>query len=305
MRLIPYRFVGESLPCNLCGERARHVVGRVDRSWLPLRNVLCDVCGLVFLDPMPTSEEIARYYRNEYRERYHGSGAPRPKAILRDERGAVERMRLLAPWLTPGSRVLDVGAGTGAFVAAAARAGLNAVGVEPHQGFAAHAQRHYGAAIHATLLEDAPLEDASFDLVTSSHVFEHLRDPLAAFARVHRLLVAGGIFHVAVPDISNPDRTPIALWHFGHVHGFTRRSLMMMALKAGFAPEAFDDGTPTLVLRKLDQALPWFVFPHHARDMRQFFDRHTMWRHLLSATPYRKFVRRMARFRRERAALKH
>jgi SAM-dependent methyltransferase len=305
-RVKPFRFVGESRSCVLCGGNERSVVGTRDRYWKPLRNVLCSGCGLVFLDPMPTADEIERYYRNEYREHYHGDSKPRAKAMLRDERGARERVALLAPQLRKGYRVLDIGAGTGAFVAAAAAAGWKAEGVEPHQGFADFARKHYRANIHATLLEDAPLVAGSFDLITSSHVFEHLRTPDDAFARVHRLLQPHGVFHINVPDIADPQRTPSARWHFGHVHGFTRETLSMLAWRSGFdlLPESPAHG-PNLLLRRLDQPVAdWMRFPEHAANMQRFFAEHSSWRHFTSATPYRRFFARMRRFSRENRQLR-
>lgn len=305
-RLKPYRFTGESLPCAVCKGLERVVVGKRDRYWMPLRNVLCAHCGLVFLDPMPTADEIAAYYRDEYRQHYHGDSAPRAKALLRDERGARERVALLAPLLRKGERIVDIGAGTGAFVAAAQKAGWSAEGIEPNQGFAAFAAEHYRARIHATLLEDAPIADGSIDLISSSHVFEHLRAPDEAFARVHRWLRPNGVFHILVPDIADPRRTPSARFHFGHVHGFTRETLTMLALRTGFEvlPESPAHG-PHLLLRRLDQPVSdWMRFPDHAEQMRQFFAEHTSWRHFTSATPYQRFFARMRRFRRERGQLR-
>lgn len=304
-RLRPFRFTGESLPCSLCGGRERSVVGRRDRYLMPLTNVLCTDCGLVFLDPMPTSEEIDRYYREQYREHYHGDSQPRAKALLRDARGAAERVRLLSAFVRPGMRVLDIGAGTGAFVAAANAAGWAAEGIEPHLGFARYANEHLGARVHATTLETAPVEAGSFDLVSSSHVFEHLRDPLAAFRRVHELLRADGIFHVGVPDIADPKRTPSARFHFGHTHGFTRETLTMMALRAGFEPiDGSSENGPVLILRRRDEPVSdWLRFPGHAQVMQAFFRERTALRHFTSATPYLKFFRRMRRFRRERKLL--
>lgn len=305
-RLIPYRFVGESRPCALCGGLDRAVVGTRDRYLMPLRNVLCQGCGLVFLDPMPTEAEIERYYRDEYRQHYHGDSKPRAKSLLRDERGARERVALLAPLLRKGDRVLDIGSGTGAFVAAADAAGWNATGVEPHQGYSAFAREHYQADIHATTLEQAPLQPGSFDLVTSSHVFEHLPEPQQAFALVHRLLSPDGLFHIHVPDISDPRRTPSARWHFGHVHGFTRETLAMLAWRSGF--DVLDESPPSgpnLFLRRLDQPVSdWMRYPQHPETMRQFFAEHTAWRHFTSATPYRRFFARMSRFSRERRRLR-
>lgn len=283
----------------------RSVVGSRDRFLAPLRNVLCERCGLVFLDPMPTSEEIDRYYRELYRAHYHGDSRPRAKALLRDQNGAQQRVELLAGFLRKGDRVLDIGAGTGAFVAAATAAAWTAEGIEPNQDFAQFGREHFSARIHACTLEAAPLREGEFDLITTSHVFEHLRNPLTAFRRVHGLLREDGVFHIGVPDIADPLRTPSARFHFGHTHGFTRESLSMMALKAGFEPIAgiCEEG-PVLMLRRLPRPITdWLRYPAHAEQMRKFFDEHTMWRHLMSGVPYERFFRRMQRFRRERQEL--
>jgi hypothetical protein len=70
-------------------------------------------------------------------------------------------------------------------------------------------------------------------------------------------------------------------------------------------PQSPSEG-PHLLLRRLDQPVAdWLRHPEHADEMHRFFAEHTSWRHFTSATPYQRFFRRMARFRREKRALRH
>lgn len=54
-------------------------------------------------------------------------------------------------------------------------------------------------------LEGIP--DASQDFLISSHVLEHVEDPIGALEEWHRVLKAGGLLYLAVPDMRfTPDR---------------------------------------------------------------------------------------------------
>ncbi len=47
---------------------------------------------------------------------------------------------------------------------------------------------------------DLPFEDSSLDFVATSHVLEHVANPLAALREWHRVLRHGGIIYMVVPD---------------------------------------------------------------------------------------------------------
>jgi SAM-dependent methyltransferase len=107
------------------------------------------------------------------------------------------RERILAH-LKPSSRVLDIGAGAGRvtqmnFRGRAARV----VGLDPDEVVRGNPfldEAHVGGA------ERLPFPDASFELVFSDNVFEHVADPEAIFAEVHRVLVPGGVFLMKTPN---------------------------------------------------------------------------------------------------------
>jgi SAM-dependent methyltransferase len=296
-RMVPYRFIGERVPCPLCGGTRLEQIGTRDRYFHALATDLCLDCGLVFTNPMPSEAEVELYYRRHYRAHYHNSWTPRAKAIVRAVKGARQREALLAPLLAGPCRVVDVGAASGEFVHRLQQRGIDALGIEPNEGFADYARRRHSANIMICGWQQAEVAPESVDLVTAHHVLEHFRDPLAALARFRSWLKPDGRLYVSVPDVHNPSRTPYARFHFAHLYNFDHESLVMAALKTGLAVEPRGDfGATTLIFRKLPEPpAHWLVFPDNGRRLQRFFRDHTNCRYFLSATPYRRWLRRVSR----------
>lgn len=97
-------------------------------------------------------------------------------------------------------RVLDVGVGAGAYSLAlldAYRAPIDLTAVDISSAMLDEtATRLAENGVHAQLCQadvrSLPFEPASFDLVIGAHVFEHLPDPVVAFADIKRVLRPGG-----------------------------------------------------------------------------------------------------------------
>ncbi len=294
LRQRPFRYVGTRMPCNLCSGTDFVVIARRDRWLNPLTNSICRRCGLVCLDPMPTEAEVADFYSRKYRRHYDGAAEPTAKHLLRSRRSAELRFRILEPHLKPGMRILDVGSGSGEFLARLKEAGYEAEGVEPDESFARYAERSYGMKVHAAPLAEVDFGRRKFDLVTSWHSLEHMRDPHQALTRMHELLAADGLAHLVVPDLAEPHKTPMANFRFAHLHGFTRETFAMLAAKAGFA--SLDDpqwGTGPLFRRLAGPDPGWFRYPAHAERLEAYLHDRTLWRMLLSGETWRRFVRRV------------
>ena len=97
------------------------------------------------------------------------------------------------------ARILDIGAASGAFVAACTKLGYRCDGVEPSERARADAARlaeHLGIKVRvvAGTAESIPYEDEAFDLVHASNVIEHVTDVEKAFAEAYRVLKPGCVF---------------------------------------------------------------------------------------------------------------
>jgi SAM-dependent methyltransferase len=199
----------------------------------------CESCGTRFvpegLVELPRYDEA--YFAGACGEGGYG-GYVADRALVRAN--FERRVRWLLP-LAAGRRLLDVGAAYGLLVEAAARAGFDAIGVEPAPGCAAFARRELGVEVRTGRIEDVELAPEAFDVVTMFDVIEHLADPAAAVRRVRTLLRPGGLLVVETGDREAAlARVMGSSWYFydppQHVTFFSRESLEGMLLRAGFTP---------------------------------------------------------------------
>lgn len=119
----------------------------------------------------------------------------------------VERVRAAWP---PPARLLELGAGTGGLCTALALAGYDVAAVEPDKrGVAAsrlRARRYPDARIRVEegIAEALPFDDASFDVVLSTQVLEHVPDVAAAARECLRVLAPGGLTIHFMPNYAFP-----------------------------------------------------------------------------------------------------
>lgn len=131
-----------------------------------------------------------------------------PANTAPDEYFAKARTEIL-PWLPVSvARLLDLGCGAGATVAAvkAARDVRWAGGIElmPEQAKAAErvCERVWSGDINQLPIEDE-IAAGSLDLVLCLDVLEHLTDPWSVVARLSALIAPGGRLIVSVPNVRN------------------------------------------------------------------------------------------------------
>lgn len=108
-----------------------------------------------------------------------------------------------APYLAPGTRVLDVGCGTGALLSRLVeRHQINGTGVDPSLGMAEVAKgAHPDLTIVSGAAEALPFTDDSFDLVISCLSYHHFADQEQFLAEVNRVLQPGGRLLIAEPNL--------------------------------------------------------------------------------------------------------
>jgi 2-polyprenyl-3-methyl-5-hydroxy-6-metoxy-1,4-benzoquinol methylase len=139
--------------------------------------------------------------------------------------------------LSPGMRVLDVGAGNGAAVRALRAAGVDAHGIEPEERAVAAAQAAGVRTVSVGTLEANPLEGERWDVVRMNQVLEHVPDPVDALRRVRELLAPGGRAVIGVPNFGSLGRRVFGASWDGlelprHLHHFTRFSLGLALAEA-------------------------------------------------------------------------
>ncbi|MFT5443804.1 MAG: SAM-dependent methyltransferase [Myxococcota bacterium] len=199
----------------------------------------CRKCGLDYLNPQPIWEELEPYYREDY-DAYADDDDP-VHGPSEDEwlEQARQTGKLRHVEIERGTRLLDVGCATGRFLRAAEKLGATAKGVEPSP-LAAKAAKDAGVDLfHGTVeqyLASGPTE--RFDIITLSHVLEHVSDPVATLTTCKKLLADGGIIWIAVPNRLHPFYERLGWrWHGTdlpyHLLHFTPGSLSKAGEHAG------------------------------------------------------------------------
>src|SRR5579859_97275 len=156
------------------------------------RIVQCKSCGLWFVNPLPTTEELAQFYASyddgeqwRFGEENFNRGVR--KAILRFKREGA---------------VLDVGCGSGNFLRCMREAGFSVAGIEPSKTGSQYGETVQGIEIFNGMVEDYLIENAQrrFDVVTLLNVLEHLTDPKRTLLRLREAMAPGAALAVVVPD---------------------------------------------------------------------------------------------------------
>ena len=134
--------------------------------------------------------------QNEYRARYQ---TMRPGW----QSSGDQLEALVRGYLTPDSRVLDLGCGRGGVVELFWREVRLAAGLDPDSPSLAE-YRAPGMPIIRGVGENLPFASESFDLIVCLWVLEHLKEPEKVFREVRRVLRPGGHFIFLTPNLRNP-----------------------------------------------------------------------------------------------------
>lgn len=222
-------------PCPLCGGTERSPVSERDRHGKPLRTVICRDCGIVTNDPIPSDEELAAFYRQDYRTEYKGAAEPRMRQVWRNFRGTEQHIRDFRDHYQGRKRCLDLGSGSGEFMYLAGRMGIDCLGIEPNEGYSAYCREKLGLNVRTQTLEETEFEDGSFDLIRLSHVMEHMRDPVRSLKVLKRWLSEDGILYIEVPNIDRDATHKMRgkIFHFGHIFNFSPWTMRATAMLAG------------------------------------------------------------------------
>ncbi|WP_318197960.1 class I SAM-dependent methyltransferase [Streptomyces sp. MCL20-2] len=99
----------------------------------------------------------------------------------------------------PGTRVLDVGCGSGTVSVAAAARGASVYAADADPGMAAATRRAVpGVTPHIARLPELPYANDTFDAVVGNFVLNHVGRPLAALAELRRITRPGGRVAVTI-----------------------------------------------------------------------------------------------------------
>lgn len=167
----------------------------------------CKNCTLRFTQDVPDQENIGKYYQSEN----YISHTDTSKGFINNlyhkvrKRTLVQKKKLIekATGKQTGN-ILDVGAGTGAFLNTMKLASWNCTGIEPDKSAREKALELYGIHLHQAEQIDS-LPSKTFDVITLWHVLEHVHELHKYVEQLKNLLSGDGKLFIAVPNYTCGD----------------------------------------------------------------------------------------------------
>ncbi len=245
--------------CHLCKSERIYYLFTISGN----RAVRCEDCGLVFLNPQPSEEELTQIHRTgNLAEENREAGYPASSEVKRAAAGLylseIRRYRGAEP-----GRLLEIGCGDGDFLAQAEAGGWQVTGIEYSPEACEKArQRLKRGEVHAGQIQQAKLASEQFDLCVVSDGLAGVRSPLDFLAEIHRVLKPGGVLFVATPSTDSwPARIQRQKWRefkAGHLTFYDRQTLQTALFKSGFH-EVVVQPVGKIVPQHLDRLLSQFA----------------------------------------------
>ncbi len=167
----------------------------------------CRDCHLRFTQDVPDADSIGHYYRSDdyisHSDSSKGIVNRLYHLVRRQTLSEKQRLILSATRLEQG-RLLDIGAGTGAWAAYMQEHGWDVTGVEPDETARQRAANLHGIRLlSADQLYSLPAD--SFDAITLWHVLEHVHALHPYLDQLKKLIRRGGRIFIAVPNYTSYD----------------------------------------------------------------------------------------------------
>jgi 2-polyprenyl-3-methyl-5-hydroxy-6-metoxy-1,4-benzoquinol methylase len=196
--------------CPVCDSQAIALVFAVTDHTVSQRSFSiweCKDCSLRLTQDVPDATSISQYYKSEDYISHSNTGkglVNRLYKLVRNITLGAKRKLVVRVSGKKNGRLLDVGAGTGAFAKEMSAHGWAALGLEPDPDARQHAKTDFGVDLQESA-QLFTLPPASFDVITLWHVLEHVHDLHGYLRQLKLLLKDEGRLFIAVPNYTSAD----------------------------------------------------------------------------------------------------
>ena len=234
--------LGRELALHHSGTGGKKPPGRIPVASRPMLLWADAETGSLHRDPGMSPEEEQEMYDSAYHGRVYIDERRDWDGLLREYQN--RRWHNIAAVVPPGrldrrGDALDIGCGTGGLCDLLRQRGYSVTGIERSPQMIDTCLHNFpqGIEFRAVRMETLAEEGRRFNLVTLSHVLEHIEDAAGFLRNAGRLLARQGVLYVEVPlFVNDPEimaMRPDWIWQRDHYHEFTRAGLAAVAERAG------------------------------------------------------------------------
>lgn len=205
---------------------------------------ICNACTVAFTQNIPSQNNIGKYYHSAN----YISHSDTNTGFISKIYHRVRNFTLIAKknivekhTATQAGKLLDIGAGIGAFAHTMQQNNWQVAGLEPDELARANAKAKYN--IELQLPENLfKLPHQSYNAITLWHVLEHIHTLHEYFAAFRNLLQPNGKLFIAVPNYTSYDAQYYQQFWAGydvprHLYHFSPQSMQLLAAQYGFVIE--------------------------------------------------------------------
>jgi 2-polyprenyl-3-methyl-5-hydroxy-6-metoxy-1,4-benzoquinol methylase len=220
----------EEITCIFCGKINDRVI--IEENGYVGSN--CVQCGLIYISPRPSFNEIVDLYA-------HDDARISAESLISDEfikrLYAKHNLNIVTLYSTAGT-ILEIGAGSGYFLDEARKLGFEPYGIEINPVKANFIRDKLRIPCESHPLSASSFEGMKFDVVYHCDVISHFFDPISEFREIHQRLKENGMLIFETGNLGEVNKKYfkyITTFQYpDHLFFFTSNNVIDLLRKTGF-----------------------------------------------------------------------
>jgi len=221
----------EDVSCIFCGMGSQPV--HIEQDGYSGRR--CPQCGLIYLSPRPSKEEIVDLYGHNLA---HAGARAHIKAEYEKRLIAKHHLNLFKQHAPNGGKILEIGAGAGFFLDEARKKGFNSYALEINPIYTTYLKDVLNIEVDNQPLSAGVFPNLEFDVIYHCDVISHFYDPVSEFREMNKKLKKDGLLVFETGNFADVDEKYYPYYPSfqfpDHLYFFGYQNLLELLRRAGF-----------------------------------------------------------------------